>query len=112
MTNEELKRTMEFIVEQQAQFAVNIQRFEEERIHDRPRLVRLEDSFQRLVALSEITDARLDRLESKTDDLESSTSTLESNMSRLAAAQAHADERLSALIDIVREDRNGKSQGP
>ena len=114
-----MQRTMEFIIEQQAQFAANIQRLQEERIHDKPRLARLEDSFQRLVTLCEITDARLDRLESNSNvlgetvgKLESSTSTLEVNMNRLAAAQAHADERLSALIDIVREDRNGKSQGP
>jgi hypothetical protein len=30
-------------------------------------------------------------------------------MAALAAAQTHTDERLSALIDIVREGRNGKS---
>ena len=119
MTNEEMQRTMEFIVEQQAQFAVTIQRLEEERIRDKPRLARLEESFQRLIALCEITDARLDRLESSTDALQTSTDTLQSrtsaleiNMTRLAAAQAHADERLSALIDIVREDRNDKSHGP
>ena len=41
--------------------------------------------------------------------LEVKTSELEANMAALAAAQAHADERLSALIDIVREDRNGDS---
>ncbi len=34
MTNEEMERTMEFITEQQAQFAANIQRLQEERIHD------------------------------------------------------------------------------
>lgn len=123
MTDEEMRRTMDFIIEQQAQFTVNIQRLEEgferlekERIRDKPRLARLEESFQRLVALCEIADARLDRLESNTDalqsKLESTTSALEANMARLAAAQAHADERLSALIDIVRADRNGKSQGP
>lgn len=112
MTNEEMRRTMEFIVEQQAQFAANFQRTEEERARDKPRLALLEDSFQRLVALCEITDARLDTTDSRLDRLEANERALETNMSRLAAAQAHADERLSAFIDIVREDRNGKSQGP
>jgi chromosome segregation ATPase len=102
MTNEEMHRTMEFIIEQQAQFAANIQRLQEERIRDNPRLTRLEESFQLLVQLAQTTDTRLDRLES-------TTFTLESNMAALAAAQAHTDERLSALIDIVREGRNGKS---
>src|SRR5258705_13454680 len=102
MTNEEMHRTMEFIIEQQAQFATNIQRLQEERIRDNPRLTRLEESFQLLVQLAQTTDTRLDRLES-------TTHTLESNMAALAAAQTHTDERLSALIDIVRENRNGKS---
>ncbi len=109
MTNEEMHRTMEFIIVQQAQFAANIQRLQEERIRDNPRLTRLEESFQLLVQLAQITDTRLDRLESTTVTIESTTSTLEANMAALAAAQAHADQRLSALIDIVREGRNGKS---
>lgn len=101
MTNEEIQRTMEFILEHQARFAANIQRLQEERIRDNPRLTRFEESFQLLVRLAETTDTRLDRLES-------STSTLETNMAALAAAQTHTDERLSVLIDIVREGRNGK----
>ena len=102
MTNEEIQRTMEFILGQQAQFAANIQRLQEERIRDNPRLIRLEESFQLLVRLAENSDSRL-------DGLESSTSALEANMAALAVAQTHADERLTALIDIVRESRNGKS---
>ncbi|HEU0144068.1 MAG TPA: hypothetical protein VFQ47_04720 [Nitrososphaera sp.] len=95
MTNEEIQKTMEFILEQQAQFAANIQKLQEERIRDDSRLRRLEESFQLLVQLAQSTDTRL--------------STLESNMATLAEAQAHTDERLSALIDIVREGRNGKT---
>ena len=116
MTNEEMQRTMEFIVEQQAQFAANIQRLQEERIRDTPRITRLEESFQLLVRLAENSDLRMDKLESTTSFLESTTSTLESttnvlasNMAALAAAQTQTDERLSALIDIVREERNGTS---
>ena len=102
MTNEEIQRTMEFILEQQAQFASNIQRLQEERIHDDVRTRRLEESFQLLVQLAQSTDTRL-------DNVESHTTALEANMAALAAAQTHADERLSALIDIVRKDRNGSS---
>jgi septal ring factor EnvC (AmiA/AmiB activator) len=109
MTNEEIQRTMEFILEQQAQFASNIQRLQEERIRDNPRLNRLEESFQLLVRLAENTDTRLDRLDSGTSALESNMAALEANMAALAAAQTHTDERLSALIDIVREGRNGAS---
>jgi len=109
MTNEEIQSTMEFILEQQAQFASNIQRLQEERIRDNPRLTRLEESFQLLVRLAETTDTRLDRLESNANALDANMTALEANMTALAAAQTHTDERLSALIDIVREDRNGKS---
>jgi histone deacetylase complex regulatory component SIN3 len=94
MTNEEIQKTMEFILEQQAQFATNIQKLQEERTRDDSRIKRLEESFQLLVQLAQSTDTR---------------NTLESNMTALAAAQTHTDERLSALIDIVREGRNGKS---
>ena len=96
MTNEEIQRTMEFILEQQAQFAVNIQRLQEERLRDSPRTIRLEESFQLLVELAQNTDTRLDLVDA--------------NMAALAAAQAHTNERLSTLIDIVSEGRNGNPQ--
>jgi DNA repair exonuclease SbcCD ATPase subunit len=102
MTNEEIQKTMEFILEQQARFAVNIQRLLEDRLRDNPRFTRLEESFQLLVQLAQTTDTRL-------ETLESNMSTLETNMAALAAAQTHTDERLTALIDIVREGRNGRS---
>jgi chromosome segregation ATPase len=95
MTNEEMQKTMKFILEQQAQFAANIQKLQEERMRDNSRIKRLEESFQLLVQLAQSTDTRL--------------GTLESNMATLAEAQTHTDERLSALIDIVREGRNGKT---
>ena len=70
MTNEEMQRAMEFIVEQQAQFAASIQRAEEERIRDTPRLTRLEQTFQTIAELAQITtelaqitEGRLDKLE-------------------------------------------------
>jgi len=63
MTNEEMQRAMEFIVEQQAQFAASIQRAEEERIRDTPRLTRLEQTFQAIAGLAQITEGRLDKLE-------------------------------------------------
>lgn len=137
MTNEEMQKTMEFILEHQAQFAVSIQRLQEERVRDQPRLAQLEKSFQLLVQLAQTSDSRFDSLEanqildqqrqtrleesfqllvqlaqtsdSRGDTLESNMVKLESNMAALAIAQVHTDQRLSALIDIVREDRNGKS---
>lgn len=96
MTNEDMQRKMDFIVEQQAWFAAHIQQLEEERIRDQPRIARLEksyerleESFLRLVALAEITDSRLDRLEL-------STSSLEINM----AAHEETLHRLDRLIEV------------
>ena len=70
MTNEDRNRMMEFILEQQAQFAANIQRheenlrrLEEERIRDRPRVAELQKSFQQLVELCRIHDVRVDDVE-------------------------------------------------
>ena len=109
MTNEEIQKTMEFILEQQAQFAVNIQRLQEEQLRESPRVVRLEDSFQLLVQLAETTHTRLDTLESNMVQVGANMVKLQANMAALAEAQAHSDARLSALIDIVREGRNGES---
>lgn len=158
MTNEEIQRTMEFIVEHQAQFAANIQQLEEERRRDAPRIARLEESYQILVQLAQTTDARLDFVETKTWSHEENHSRLDATMnslaesqsrldvamislgenhsrldaamaslgenhsrldaamislaeaqSNLAASQAHADARLSALIDIVGGQSNGES---
>ncbi|HEY0407727.1 MAG TPA: hypothetical protein VGC89_18475 [Pyrinomonadaceae bacterium] len=39
---------------------------------------------------------------------EASMTNLTEKMAQLAEAQAHTDQRLDALIDIVREGRNGK----
>ena|SRR5689334_24526615 len=109
MTNEDRQRTMDFILQQQAKFAASIERLEEERIRDRPRLARLEESFQTVVELLKIQESRLDRVEFKTDVLETKNTALETSMAALAVAQAHADERLSALINIVMQERGRAS---
>src|ERR1043165_62884 len=109
MMNENIRRNMEFIVEQQARFAARLERLEEERIRDKPRQAELQKSFQTVVELLKIQESRLDRVEFKTDVLKTKNTALETNMAALAAAQAHADQRLSALIDIVMQDRGGAS---
>jgi len=109
MTHEEMQRTMEFIVQQQAQFAANIEVLQQERGRDNARITRLEESlpllaqsFPLLVQLAQTTDSRLDRLEF-------SAAAFEANIAAIGETQRHAEERLDALIDIVRELRNGSS---
>jgi len=90
MTNEEMQRKMEFIVEHQAHFAASIQRMDEERVRDRARVARLEESFQTLVALAEVADERLDKFDSITQSLEES-------VKRLVVLSETTDKRLARL---------------
>jgi chromosome segregation ATPase len=96
MTDEELRRTMDFIVEQQARFAVHFQRLDEERVRDQPRLAELEKSFKRVVELIELNDSRLDAAESR----------LEMAQSRLDAAEAQL--RISESRFTAVEELNGR----
>ena len=63
MTNEEIQRTMDFILGQQAQIAASFQRQEEERKRDGARIKRLEEAFQLVAQLAQATETRLERLE-------------------------------------------------
>ncbi|HXQ70862.1 MAG TPA: hypothetical protein VN844_10265 [Pyrinomonadaceae bacterium] len=97
MTDEERRRTMEFILEQQAQFAANIQRhdenfrrLEEDRIRDRPRITELEKSFKILVELCRTYDIRM-------DDAEFRATTLEESVRRLNLLLKKNQARLEQL---------------
>jgi hypothetical protein len=90
MTNEERQRTMDFIVTQQAQFAVNFDKAE-------VRVSRLERVVKLIIKAGLRTRTQLrERDES-----------FERRMEALRESQAHSDKRLDVLIDIVREQRNG-----
>jgi DNA repair exonuclease SbcCD ATPase subunit len=111
--NQATQAKMDFIVEQQAHFTANIQGHDE-------RLNRLENIVTRLAELTAnsveninsqfavLTDAhiRLEEAQRRTEEAQRRT---EEAFVRLAESQAHTDKRLDALIDIVREGRNGKS---
>ena len=94
MTDEERRRTMEFILEQQAQFAANVQRHEEnflrlqeDRKRDLPRIRELEKSFNTLVELCRVHDIRLDSVEFRSITMEESIRRLDAllkkNLARL-----------------------------
>lgn len=98
---------------------------------DKERLKQLEQAFLKLVELTGSHEERIDtltaaqanseakiaaladaqiRAESFLTTLSEAMTTLAGRMAELAAAQAHTDRRLDALIDIVREGRNGTSE--
>jgi hypothetical protein len=110
MTNEQMERKMEFIVETLARVAVSQERQEliQERLglnHEKHemRLSRLE----RIAGLMARAGMRERTARTKGDEQ------LKQAMAELAAAQkesiAHTDARLDALIDIVRQQQNGRS---
>ena len=96
MTNEEIQRVMEFIVKQQES---------------------LSDRMEQMLELHAQSEKRISRLETATVHLFNATTELNKaqkdlalKMAELAQAQAHTDRRLDALIDIIVQGRNGKSQ--
>jgi hypothetical protein len=95
---DKIQKQMEFIVEQQAQFASDIGQ--------------LKDIVARLANTSL---QRIENLENKVSALVDAQIKTEGNLSTLAEAQVHTDERLNAFISVVEryisKDRNGDSQG-
>ena len=82
MTDEEMQRKMEFIVEQQAQFAVNIQK--------------LEDAQAR-------AEKRAEQSEGRIGELEGAIVTVVNLVGQLAEAQERTDARLSQLATEITE---------
>ena len=89
MTNEEIQRVMEFIIKQQES---------------------LSDRMEQMLELHAQSEKRISRLETATVHLYNATTELSRKMAELAEAQAHTDRRVNALIDIIEQGRNGKSQ--
>lgn len=113
MTWEEMERTMAFIVEQQAQINITIDRLSE-------KVDRNTNGISALLAVAEIQAAEIRDLTESTRDLTESTTDLRESTRALADRQREADERgrqtderLNALINIVErhisEGRNGKA---
>lgn len=92
MSNEQMERKMEFIVETLARVAVNDEK------HER-RLSRLE----RIARLMVRAGLRERRTRSEADER------LTRALAELAQSQKHSDGRLDALIDIIRKQQNGDS---
>ncbi len=113
MTPEERQRQMDFILNQQGQFAANLQQSEVYGKSDTHRIDRLE-RVMKLVVRAGLRE-RKDTREKINSLIDSQTRTNEAlarmadAQANLADAQAHSDARLDALIDIVRNERNGKS---
>jgi hypothetical protein len=97
MTNEEMQRTMEFILNQQAQLVTNQQKTDE-------RLTRLEDIVGKLAT------ATLSRFESLEAKLAEMSENFDRKIAALVDAQLRTEENvrnLTAVVDRYFRERNG-----
>ena len=129
MTNEDIEKRIEFIIDQQALFsadmnllkdsqseltarvdgiAMNVDRLSakidtlaEIQAQAETRLSRVEESFVLLVQIARISDERLDDLTQKMGQLTEAQARTDNRLAELAEAQVHTEERLNALIDVV-----------
>ena len=97
MSNEEMNKKMEFIVEQQAKFAADIEILREIQAADARRL------GDGLLSMLDII-GQLTRTQIRT---EQTVSSLAQDVSKLTQAQAHTEERLTILINIVEGHMGG-----
>jgi hypothetical protein len=95
----EVEKRIEFIIEQQAQFASGIQILGEKQSHLTDALVKAVGIVGQFAEAHQRTDARLAELAAHADE----------KFAELAEAQARTDNRLNVLIDVVEKfvSRNG-----
>jgi hypothetical protein len=68
-------------------------------------MTNLENAVMRLV---DVVETGFITLTGRMNDMVTAQTLLDTRMAELAESQTHTDQRLNALIDIVREGRNGK----
>ena len=107
MTDEERQRAMDFIVAQQAKFSVNIDKLNESYRKAEGRFNRDERILKLMIRAGRRARKRLRELDER---FEQRFARLTDALTTLAEAQTRTEERLDALVDIVREGRNGQSQ--
>jgi len=88
MTNEEMQSTVQFILEQQAQFSVNMEALRESQAR---------------------TDQTVQALATQVEQMARQQAHINEVVAVIADAQQHTDERLNALINIVQGQRDGSS---
>ena len=102
MNNEQLERQMEFIIEQQAQFAVDIQQLKETQKAEAALWREKHQSLNEAVTAVVGIVGRLAKAQDRTDD----------QISELTNKQAETDDRLNVLVDVVERyfSGNGDAQ--
>ena len=106
MTNEARQRAMDFIVEQQAKFSVEIEQLNGSYRKSEHRFDRDERILKLIIKAGRRTRRHVREMDER---FEQRFAKLTDALTALAGGQAQTDRRLDALIDIVREGRNGRS---
>ncbi len=103
--NDDMQKTMQFILEQQAQFASNMQKLEETQIADHARIAGVEERMNNIEKV-------MLRLANVQVESNSRMAVVEDTMRKIAIVHAETDERLNILVNTVEryisERRNGK----
>jgi uncharacterized protein YdaT len=121
MTEEEMQKKMEFILEQQAQFAVNIELLREAQQQTESRVAeiataqaqaaRMQTHVNEVVAV--MAEAQ-ERMAEAQERMAETQKRMAETQERTDRKMAETDDRLNALINVVEryisEGRNGKSQ--
>lgn len=106
MSSDEMHSTMQFILEQQAQFAANIQKLQEGHLRADERRAKLEESMERL-------EASIARLEDSVERTVGLVTAIAHAQAQTEVNLARTDERLNSLIAVferyLHEGRNGTS---
>jgi chromosome segregation ATPase len=99
MTNEEIQRTMEFIIKHQESFSKNMELLRESQTKSESRTSRLEGAFVTLY--------------NTVSKLSETVGQLSESQKSLIESEARTDERLNSLINVVeRYISEGRNGGP
>ena len=103
MTNEEMQRTMDFIVQQQAQTSTKIDVLTEAQ-------TRNAEGIQALLALAQIHEREIETLGHQIGSVSRDIAALSREIGALGETTKATDERLNALINVVeRQMSNGRN---
>ena len=99
MTDDERQRAIDFIVEQEAKHSVQLDKL----IESHRRAEHRFDRDERILKLMIRAGRRERQARSEADER------LARALAELAESQKHSDRKLDALVDIVRQQHNGRS---
>jgi hypothetical protein len=96
LTDEEIQRAIEFLIQQQAQYVARLER-------DESRIARLAEFFSMLVELARGTDERLDTISQTMATLSNTMNELVQRMIMLSDVQRQAEARVIEMRRIADE---------